>query len=306
MSSPDHAPVQVVDDSGCARDPSPPDATKFKKLVIDEYPVFNCVEIHDQLHELKASVFFLECEGTDANTVQKGLKSDMFQEWREAISQNDRMVVTAVIFQCIIFDEADKIKFLKIDSKCYNVADYVAWLQGTVPKIGAIPGISFMKGPTISVLIIIPEDEDYTILAVHPRVAVAELRVPEIPSGHFSPSGEFSGPVAQLIDKTLQFKIDMKNLVDLTQLAFGDSFRGVYPSAGGCDEYVRLFLYRHEGATKEQLKIWKQKCTGKMDDSNPLALKLCLLSDLWKESPDAKSLTALGIFTRLKSCGMLA
>lgn len=165
-----------------------------------------------------------------------------------------------------------------------------------------------MKGPTIAVLVIIPGEEDHTVLAVHPRVAVAELRVPEIPSGHFSDSGEFSGPVARLIHEKLDFKIDTKNLVDLTQLAFGDSFRGVYPSAGGCDEYVRLFLYRHEGATKKNVNDWKAKCKAMLETGQPLALtlKVCLLSDLWKESPDAKSLTALGIFTRLKRCGMLA
>jgi len=295
-----------VDEFGCAKDPSPPSTKIYKKVELDDYPVFNCIEINDRLEELKVPVFYVDSEGVDADKVRKALKSEMFQEWREAISQNDRMVVTAVMFQCIIFDESDQIKFLKIDSKCYNMAEYVTWLSDPklVPK--GIPGISFMKGATIAVLIVIPEDEDYTVLAVHPRVAVAELRVPEIPTGQFSPSGEFSGPVASLIKEKLHFKIDMKNLVDLTQLAFGDSFRGVYPSAGGCDEYVRLFLYRHEGANKKDLKEWKSKCTGKMDGAEPLALKLCLLSDLWKESPDAKSLTALGIFTRLKRCGMLA
>jgi hypothetical protein len=33
-------------------------------------------------------------------------------------------------------------------------------------------------------------------------------------------------------------------LTDLTELAYGDKYEGVYPSVGGSDEFIRLYLYK--------------------------------------------------------------
>ena len=37
---------------------------------------------------------------------------------------------------------------------------------------------------------------------------------------------------------------DAANLVDMTALAYGEKFEGMYPSVGACDEFIRLFLFR--------------------------------------------------------------
>ena len=40
--------------------------------------------------------------------------------------------------------------------------------------------------------------------------------------------------------------INENELIDLTALAYGQHTRGMIPSAGGCDEYVRLMLLRKQ------------------------------------------------------------
>ena len=37
---------------------------------------------------------------------------------------------------------------------------------------------------------------------------------------------------------------DAANLVDMTALAYGEKFEGMYPSVGACDEFIRLFLFK--------------------------------------------------------------
>ena len=39
-------------------------------------------------------------------------------------------------------------------------------------------------------------------------------------------------------------QVKTQDLVDLTEMAYKGAYSGVYPSAGGCDESIRLFLYR--------------------------------------------------------------
>ena len=39
-------------------------------------------------------------------------------------------------------------------------------------------------------------------------------------------------------------QVKQKDLLDLTDMAYKGAYLGVYPSAGGCDEMIRLFLYR--------------------------------------------------------------
>jgi ADP-sugar diphosphatase len=47
-----------------------------------------------------------------------------------------------------------------------------------------------------------------------------------------------------------------EQLVNLTGLAFGEKWRGLMPSAGGCDEFIRLYLFQQE-VTPEQLQTFE-------------------------------------------------
>lgn len=56
--------------------------------------------------------------------------------------------------------------------------------------------------------------------------------------------GDFVGVAAKELMEETGIKIKSNELIDLTQLAYKGSYSGVYPSAGGCDEFLRLFVHR--------------------------------------------------------------
>ena len=71
--------------------------------------------------------------------------------------------------------------------------------------------------------------------------------MPEIPAGMVDErTGQFKFVATEEMREETGLVINSAELVDLTELAYGDRFRGMIPSAGGCDETCRLFLYRRQ------------------------------------------------------------
>lgn len=90
----------------------------------------------------------------------------------------------------------------------------------------------------------------------------------------------------------------------MTELAYGSSWRGVYPSAGGSDEFLRLFLcVKHLSAS--EIHALEGKLTGLRDHGEAITLKLVQLDDLWKTAPDAKALASLALYDALRKDGRL-
>jgi len=85
--------------------------------------------------------------------------------------------------------------------------------------------------------------------------------------------------------------------VDLTEFAYKNHFRGIYPSAGGCDEFLRLFVFRDE-VTREKLESLQGKLTGVAAQGEMITLKIVPLAKLWREAPDAKALAALYLYQK--------
>jgi hypothetical protein len=80
--------------------------------------------------------------------------------------------------------------------------------------------------------------------------------------------------------------------------AYGDRYRGMYPSVGGSDEFIRLFLFK-ENVTHEKLVELEGKLTGAAEEGESICLKLVKLSELWKFTSDAKALSALALYREL-------
>ena len=79
----------------------------------------------------------------------------------------------------------------------------------------------------------------------------------------------------------------------------------MFPSAGGCDEYVPLFLHTKK-IPRDQLKEWTGKLTGLRDEGEKITLKLVKLEDLWKEGArDSKALGAWALYEGLQKEGKL-
>ena len=103
----------------------------------------------------------------------------------------------------------------------------------------------FMRGGAVGILVILEcEGEEYTILTRQARVPVGRHDLPEIPAGMLDGSGNFKGVAAEEMQEECNIVIAEDELVDLTGLAYGGKYRGMIPSAGGCDEFIRLFYVR--------------------------------------------------------------
>lgn len=85
----------------------------------------------------------------------------------------------------------------------------------------------------------------------------------------------------------------------MTQLAYGDKWKGVYPSAGGSDEFLRLFVcIKH--MEKSEIENLQGRLTGLRDHGESITLKLVSLNEAWKLSPDAKLLSSLMLYQALQ------
>jgi class 3 adenylate cyclase len=163
-----------------------------------------------------------------------------------------------------------------------------------------VPGIVFMRGGSVGVLVILECDgTEYTILTRQPRVPVGRHDFPEIPAGMLDGSGNFKGVAADEIQQECGITIQETELCDLTQLAYEGQFKGVIPSAGACDEFIRLYtVARH--VDREVIDKLQGQLTGMLSEGEVIKLEIIELSKLWETSPDAKALSALALRDYLK------
>jgi ADP-sugar diphosphatase len=126
-------------------------------------------------------------------------------------------------------------------------------------------------------------------------------------------SGTFAGAAAKEIKEECGLEVAQDQLINISELAasraqtHGDEqlAAGVFPSAGGCDEYIPIFLWQKR-VKREELKGWEGKLTGLRDEGEKITLKLVKLKDLWKEgSRDSKSLSALALYHGLRTEGII-
>lgn len=186
-----------------------------------------------------------------------------------------------------------------------------------------LPGSVFLRGPSVAMLVmLIPDDvkpgsneeadERRVVLTVQPRVPAGSLEFVELPAGMVD-DGTFAGAAAKEIEEELDFVIKETELTCLSDLVEvqHDSTEGedlpnaMYPSAGGCDEFVPIFMHERR-VERTSLDAWTGKLTGLRDHGEKITLKLVKMKDLWKEGRrDAKALAALAFWEGLKREGRL-
>lgn len=157
------------------------------------------------------------------------------------------------------------------------------------------------------------EKDKHVILTLQPRIPSGSLSLAELPAGMLDDSGTFSGGAAKEIEEETGLKIPAEDLVNLTELALPKPSsdneehlqQGVYPSPGGCDEFVPLFLYQKR-IPREQLKEWSGKLTGLREHGEKITLKLCPLEKVWRDGGrDAKVLAAWALYEGLRREGKI-
>ena len=139
----------------------------------------------------------------------------------------------------------------------------------------------------------------------------------ELPAGMLDDSsGTFAGGAAREISEETGLQIPADDLIDLTELAIpapsSDSSdeeerlqRAVYPSPGGSDEFVPLFLWQQR-VKRDTLKDWQGRLTGLRDHGEKITLDLCPLEKVWRVAGrDSKALSAWAMYQGLKSEGKI-
>eukprot|EP01133_Synstelium_polycarpum_P012264 gene12264-14374_t len=218
------------------------------------------------------------------------LNAPNFVKWVQKMDKQDKLQVKSINVQSVdMFGK--NVGFLKFKAEVL-----------ALPDNRPVPGIVFCRGGSVAILVILKSKEsgkEFSLLTVQTRVPAASFNYAEIPAGMLDGSGHFVGVAAKEMKEETGIDVTEDKLVDLTSLAYGADADGMFPSPGGCDEYIRLFLFRD---TLDQAKIdeLQNKCTGCLSENESITLDVVPLEDLWKRSADGKTLSALFLYEKLK------
>lgn len=255
----------------------------------------------------KEQLFNFTAYKTWLSTLEKSLD---LQQAPSHPFHDDPYELHSVEVQCCDFFGGGRLGFIKLKADVRN------------SKNEKLPGACFMRGGSVAMLLILqPEnqkssDEEYVILAVQPRIAAGSLGFIELPAGMIDDSGTFGGAAAKEIKEETGLDIKEDELTDMTKLALGSQVGdqqsdeghlqpAIYPSPGGCDEFIPIFLAR-KTMSEEDIEGMKGKLTGLRDHGEKITLKLCKLRDLWKVGArDGKTLAAVALYEGLKREGKI-
>jgi len=83
-------------------------------------------------------------------------------------------------------------------------------------------------------------------------------------------------------------------------LAYKGKFSGIMPSPGGCDEYLKLFVYREE-VSQAKITELEGKLTGVVEQGEYIKLRVLALDQLWLQTCDVKAICSLYLYEKLKA-----
>ena len=206
-----------------------------------------------------------------------------------------------------------RVGFIKIDAAVERES-FPGDEERRIPK--SLPGTAFLRGGSVAMLMILrpkdSRDERYVILTEQPRLPAGSLQFLEIPAGMLDDSDHFSGAAAKEIEEETGFKIPLTELIDMTALALGNSDHpevslqsAMYPSPGGCDEYIALFLWEKE-LDRQEIEDLRGRLTGERTQDEMITLHVKEYEALWRDGArDAKTLAAWALYEGLNRSGEL-
>ena len=128
-------------------------------------------------------------------------------------------------------------------------------------------------------------------------------------------SGTFSGAAAKEIKEETGLEVSDSDLLDMTKLALESADgkqnhdeelqQAMYPSPGGSDEFIPIFVWQKR-VPRGELDEWRGKLTGLRDEGEKITLMVVKLEHLWKAGArDGKTLAAWALYQGLKQEGKL-
>ena len=217
-----------------------------------------------------------------------GMKA--FTNWCSQMSE--KFKITDITIQSIDMF-GSRVGFVKFKATVYDSAYKL------------IPSIVFMRGGAVAMLPVYIVEGDkgtkkkYTVLTKQARVPAGIADFLEIPAGMMDNDDNFAGVASKEIAEELGLVIPARHLFDLTSVVLNPEFPGMYPSAGGCDEFLRFFLYEHPIKEAEFLVLkqdLEERVLGNASEGESITLRIVELDQLIYTAPDMKALSALALY----------
>ncbi|GAV79593.1 NUDIX domain-containing protein [Cephalotus follicularis] len=231
--------------------------------------------------------------------LKTAIDSSLFKQWLRNLQADSGILACGTMsLKLVVIQGVDmfgkRIGFLKFK------ADIVDNETGQ-----KVPGIVFARGPAVAVLILLEYDgETCAVLTEQARVPVGKV-VLELPAGMLDDDkGDFVGTAVREVEEEIGIKLNLDDMIDLT--AFLDPSTGcrVFPSPGGCDEDISLFLYRGL-VDKETITQLQGKETGLHEHGELIKVRVVPYEKLWRMTADAKVLMAIALYEMAKREGLL-
>ncbi|XP_050265851.1 nudix hydrolase 14, chloroplastic [Quercus robur] len=259
-------------------------------------PLTHSITLPTQLAE---PVQIVAAPGISDFQFRTAINSSLFKQWLKnlqtetGILANNAMSLKRVLLQGVdMFGE--RVGFLKFK------ADIVDKETGK-----KVPGIVFARGPAVAILILLEsEGETYAVLTEQVRVPVGRLSL-ELPAGMLDDDkGDFVGTAAREVEEETGIHLNLEDMIDLTAFLEPSTGCRVFPSPGGCDEEISLFLYRGH-VDKEIITQLQGKETGLRDHGELIKVRVVSYKNLWRMTADSKVLMAIALYEMAMREGLL-
>ncbi|KAG9445161.1 hypothetical protein H6P81_016501 [Aristolochia fimbriata] len=168
-----------------------------------------------------------------------------------------------------------------------------------------IPGIAFSRGPAVAVLILLEADgQTFVALTDQARVPVGKF-ILELPAGMIDDDGnDVVGTAVREVEEEIGISLKLESMVNLTSFLDPSTGGKVFPSPGGCDEELSLFLYRGR-VSEEVIEAMHGKEMGLRDHGEMIRVHVVPYEKLWRVTADAKVLCAIALYEMAKKDGLL-
>lgn len=239
------------------------------------------------------------------DTWQKTLKSSLKkQKFSDHEFNRNPYDLKAVEIQSYDFTWDPKTKshrllFIKLNTRVEN------------PRGEIIPAVVFLRGGSVAVLIIVRPtdslDERYVIMTEQARIPAGSLSFMEIPAGMIDPEDDsFRGTAARELEEEIGLKLKEEDLINMTELALKGHEteeplqNAMYPSPGGCDEFISIYLWERE-MDRMQIDGLRGKLGGERSEKEHIRIRLLNYEKLLQVGArDGKTLAAWSLYEYLK------